>query len=172
MAGWIIQEYTKASGFFLAIDDHSRFIVAYRFMKTPNVKETMEALNDAFGRYGVPREILTDHGSQFYAVRGGVSTFDIFCLEKEIEHILASVRHTQPNGEVERKIRVVKEFLETLNYREKEGEEEEIESKIREWIDFHNYSRIHFAYRYNRFEDICVRRKVWFIPYLRFVSHI
>ena len=59
---------------FLAVDDHSRFIAAHRLMKTPNVKETMESLNESFGKYGMPREILTDHGSQFYSVRGGVSS--------------------------------------------------------------------------------------------------
>ncbi len=85
---------------FLAVDDHSRFIVAHRLMKNPNVRETMEALNEAFGKYGIPREILTDHGSQFYAVRGGVSTFDIFCFENEIKHILASVRHPQTRAAV------------------------------------------------------------------------
>jgi putative transposase len=156
---------------FLAVDDHSRFIVAYKLMRTPNVRETMESLNEAFGKYGIPREILTDHGSQFYAVRGGMSSFDLFCLENEINHILASVRHPQTNGKVERKMGIVKEFLETLDYRERKLSKEEIKTKIEEWIEFHNYSRIHFAYRYNSFGDISVRKKVWFIPYLRFVCH-
>ncbi len=96
----------------LVIDDHSRFILGYKTMKTPNVNDTFELLEELIKRYGTPREILTDHGSQFYAVRGGVSTFDIFCIEREIEHILAGVRHPQTNGKVERKFRTVKEYLE------------------------------------------------------------
>jgi len=156
---------------FLVIDDHSRFILAYKLMRKPNVRETMESLREAFGKYGIPREILTDHGSQFYAVRGGVSSFDLFCLENEIRHLLASVKHPQTNGKVERKMGIVKEFLETLDYRERRLTVEEMENELVKWIDFHNYSRIHFAYRYNRFGDLKVRKKVWFIPYLRFVCH-
>ncbi len=52
----------------LAVDDHSRFIVAFKLMKAPNVKDTIMTLNQAFQKYGVPREIITDHGTQFYAV--------------------------------------------------------------------------------------------------------
>ncbi len=66
---------------------------------------------------------------------------------------------------------IVKAFLGTLEYRERKLSTEEMKRKIGEWIEFHNYSRIHFAYRYNRFGDVPVRRKVWFIPYLRFVCH-
>ena len=100
----------------LVIDDHSRFIVAFKLMKTPNVKAPLNTLKQAFEKYGVPREIITDYGSRFYAVRGGVSTFDIFCLQNEIKHILERVKHPETNGKVERKMKEVKEFLASINY--------------------------------------------------------
>ena len=91
-------------------------------------------------------------------------------MEKERWQILGiSIRTI--NGKVERKMAVVKEFLETLDYRERRLSVEEMESELVKWIEFHNYSRIHFAYRCNRFGDLRVRKKVWFIPYLRFVCH-
>ena len=94
-----------------------------------------------------------------------------FCLENEIRHILASVRHPQTNGKVERKMGIVKEFLETLYYRERKLSDEEIKSELVKWTEFHNYSRIHFVYRHNRFGDLKVRKKVWFIQYLRSLCH-
>jgi len=156
----------------LVIDDHSRFILGYKTMKTPNVEDVLNLLEKLFSRYGVPREIITDHGSQFYAVRGGVSTFDIYCLEREIKHILAGVRHPQTNGKVERKFRTVKEYLEGKYGLElKELDKDTILQGLEDFVEYHNYSRIHFTYQYWRFGDVKVRKKVYFIPYLRFVTH-
>lgn len=63
------------------IDDHSRFIVGQKLMGTPNIDDALDLLNDCIGKYGPPKQILTDHGTQFYAVRGGIATFDIFCID-------------------------------------------------------------------------------------------
>ena len=38
-----------------------------------------------------PREILTDHGPQFWAVPRGDSSFDAYCHKKEIKHILGGI---------------------------------------------------------------------------------
>jgi len=43
--------------------------------------------------------------------------------------------------------------------------------KIGNWVVFHNYSRIHFTSQYYQFGEGIVRKKLWFIPYLRFVAH-
>ena len=118
----------------LVIDDHSRFIVGYKLMRTPNVDDVIDTLEGCFSIYGKPKQILTDHGTQFYATRGGISTFTMFCIENWIQHILASVRHPQTLGKVERKMCLVKEYLEKYGY-------------------------------------ISARRKVIFIPYLRYVTH-
>ena len=147
----------------LAVDDHSRFIVAFKLMKAPNVKDTIMTLNQAFQKYGVPREIITDHGTQFYSVRGGVSTFDIFCLQNEIKHILARVRHPETNGKVERKMRDVKEFLARINYSSSTLSPAELKKELADWVEFHNYSRIHFAYHYYQFGDVKLRKKFYFI---------
>ena len=159
----------------LVVDDHSRFIIGYRMMKTPNVEDTLDFLEECIGKYGVPREILTDHGTQFYSVRGGESTFDMYCLEKHIDHILASVKHPQTNGKVERKFGVLKEYLEIRGVLC--GEEytrvpdEEVEKEVDKYVEYHNYSRYHFTYERHTFGDFEKKRKVHFLPYLRFVCH-
>lgn len=141
-------------------------------MKTPNVNGTLELLEELIKIYGASVQILTDHGLQFYAVRGGVSTFDIFCLEREIEHILAGVRQPLTNGKVERNFRTIKEYLEEKYGMElKELGKDTLLQEIEDFAEYHNYSRIHFTYQYWRFGDVKVRKKVYFIPYLRFIIH-
>jgi transposase InsO family protein len=45
-------------------------------------------LDKAIHEYSKPREILTDHGSQFWSVRKGESGFDAYCQTNRIKHIL------------------------------------------------------------------------------------
>ena len=155
----------------LVIDDHSRFIVGWKLMESPNVEDTISTLRECFAKYGVPKQILTDHGSQFYAVRGGVSTFTMFCLENHIQHILAGVRHPQTCGKVERKLGIIKEQLERFGAAENRVPKIIISDIIQEFVQYHNYSRIHYTYKYYTCGDVKVKRKIHFIPFLRFAAH-
>ena len=54
-----------------------------------------------------PLELLTDHGSQFYANFGGMkadgmSKFQQYLIDRKINHILGRVHHPQTNGKIER----------------------------------------------------------------------
>jgi len=46
--------------------------------------------------------ILTDHGSQFYSVRRGESSFDAYCEAKGINHILGGIGKPTTLGKIER----------------------------------------------------------------------
>ena len=53
------------------------------------------------------REVITDHGTQFFANKmdkNGESecAFDTFLAKNEIKHILARVKHPQTNGKIEK----------------------------------------------------------------------
>ena len=152
------------------IDDHSRFIVGHKLMGTPNVDDALDLLNDCIGKYGPPKQILTDHGTQFYAVRGGISTFDIFCLDNYIKHILARIRHPQTNGKVERKIGVIKEYLDWKGLLEKRHPTVKISEELYEFCEYHNFSRYHFTYERYTFGDVEMKKKVAFIPFLGTMS--
>jgi len=70
-------------------------------------EHAISVLERAIARYGCPREILTDRGTQFYASEGerkekGVSRFEALLAEKGIRHILCRVNHPQTNGKLER----------------------------------------------------------------------
>jgi putative transposase len=73
-------------------DDHSRFITGSVKIWSPTGENAMTLLDRAVKRYGAPRQILTDQGTQFTPARGGISAFDRHCSELGIEHIMASVR--------------------------------------------------------------------------------
>ena len=156
---------------FMMIDDHSRFIIGHKLMKIPNVADVLDLLEQCMCEFGTPKQILTDHGAQFYHSRGGVTKFDMFCLENNIKHILASVKHPQTTGKVERKFGVIKDHLERKGVMDTRVPNEQVGSIIDEFVEYHNYSRYHFTYERYTFGDVEVRKKVAFLPYLRFVCH-
>jgi len=156
---------------FLIIDDHSRFIIGFKLMPSPNTEDALDLLDECIGKHGPPREILTDHGVQFYSTNNGISTFEMFCEEMGIKHIMASIRHPQTNGKVERKIGVVSEHLELHGLSKRRIPTEDIQRILERFTEYHNYSRWHFTYEYTTFGDIEKRRKVAFLPILRYGCH-
>jgi transposase InsO family protein len=82
-------------------DDHSRFITGSVKVWNPTGENAMLLLDKAVKRYGAPKQILTDQGTQFKPARGEVSEFDTHCSELGIEHITASVRRPTTCGKIE-----------------------------------------------------------------------
>jgi putative transposase len=82
-------------------DDHSRFITGSVKIWNPTGENAMMLLDKAVKRYGTPRQILTDQGTQFTPARGEISAFDRHCAELCIEHIMASVRRPTTCGKIE-----------------------------------------------------------------------
>jgi len=82
------------------MDDASRLIVGYGVFQDPTAENTIQVLKHAIAKYGHPREILTDRGSQFYANEGerrekGISQFETYLAEQGIKHLLCRVSHPQ-----------------------------------------------------------------------------
>ncbi|GFV29451.1 uncharacterized protein K02A2.6 [Trichonephila clavipes] len=50
--------------FFLIVDAHSKWLEVYP-MKVTTTKKTIECLRDSFARFGLPRVLVSDNGSQF-----------------------------------------------------------------------------------------------------------
>ncbi|WP_321505948.1 DDE-type integrase/transposase/recombinase [uncultured Methanoregula sp.] len=87
------------------MDDSSRLITCYGVFDAPTTENTITVLNQGFKDYGTPREILTDHGTQFVSARNrehAHHTFGEFLNHHNINHILAGVKHPQTNGKIER----------------------------------------------------------------------
>lgn len=136
------KEFRKGGPYLLTfIDDHSRFVLASSVIDDATGYQVMRMLDKAIALFGKPRQILTDHGTQFYAVRGGTSEFDIRCRELGIKHIMAAVRKPTTNGKVERWHRTFNEEF----YSRLEGYFEDARQKLPGFLEWYNTGRPHWA---------------------------
>jgi putative transposase len=128
-------------------DDHSRFITGSMKIWNPTGENAILLLERAVKRFGVPRQILTDQGTQFKPARGGTSEFALCCSELGIEHITASVRRPTTIGKIEA-------FHKAY----------ELESHLfqRHWsfIRYYNHTRPHEALDYLTPAEIYLKQKV------------
>jgi transposase InsO family protein len=83
------------------MDDHSRFIVSYGLHASQSAALVLEVLRAGLTSYGAPEEILTDNGTQYVTWRGK-SRFTRELEKRGIKQIVASPRHPQTLGKVER----------------------------------------------------------------------
>ena len=123
------------------IDDKSRYILA----SEPTVHATSEhvigVLSDCFEKFGVPRMILSDHGTQWCANNGGDSRFDEFCERWDVKHIMGQVRKPTTQGKVERwhgSIRREADLPQSTTL-------EEYTALIRDYADFYDEIRPHWS---------------------------
>ena len=87
------------------LDDASRLITCYGVFDSATNENTIRVLRKGFTEYGIPDEILTDHGTQLVTAKNREKAkhkFKEFLKENGVRHILARVRHTQTNGKIER----------------------------------------------------------------------
>ena len=78
------------------LDDRSRFITGSVKIWNPTGENAMLLLDRAVKRYGAPKQILTDQGTQFKPARGEISAFDIHCIDWELSilrPVFAGQRH-------------------------------------------------------------------------------
>lgn len=83
------------------IDDCSRYCFGIRKFKTMTTAGVISYLEDLFKINGVPRELLTDNGSEF----GGIcrtSQFDKWCERRNIKHIRSRIHKPTTTGKIER----------------------------------------------------------------------
>ncbi|MBY0230954.1 MAG: DDE-type integrase/transposase/recombinase [Gemmataceae bacterium] len=83
------------------MDDHSRFITAYGLHATQSAALVLEVLRAGIASHGAPQEILTDNGSQYVTWRGK-SQFSRELEKRGIRQVVASPRHPQTLGKIER----------------------------------------------------------------------
>lgn len=121
------------------LDDHSRFLVSwglYRFQTTANVLEVFRA---GVEKHGLPKEVLTDNGRQYYTWRGK-SKFTKVLLKLGIRHIRSRPYHPQTCGKIESFWRnLLQECLTQVPL----ASFEEAKNKIGEYIEFYNFKRPH-----------------------------
>ena len=121
------------------LDDHSRFVVGYGIHATASgalVRETMLA---AVANFGAPQEVLTDNGTQYVTWRGK-SEFAKLLEQRGIRQIVATPRHPETLGKVERFWGTLwRECVETAVFRGLD----DARRRIGLFIDYYNFQRPH-----------------------------
>ena len=155
------------------IDDHSRFITGFKICTgVPTIDDIVASLEYAFSIYGMPRQILTDRGSQFVAnIPGAVSTFDLWCHTVGIHHIKAGRKKPTTIGKVEKWHDVLKKECISKASEEVLKDVTLLENCCLDYIHYYNYSRPHFIHDIYDFYGISKRRRILIIPFLRYAIH-
>jgi transposase InsO family protein len=83
------------------IDDCSRYVPAASLNPESTTDIVLETLKEALSAGRTPKQILSDHGTQFWS-NDGPGRFTNFCMNHGIEHILGSTGKPTTQGKIER----------------------------------------------------------------------
>jgi transposase InsO family protein len=121
-------------------DDHSSMILSAEVRGTCTTDDVIEILSKTVRLFGAPKQILSDHGVQWYSVRGGVSRFDKWCSEQGIEHIMGRIAKPTTQGKIERWHGTV---IEEAQLPPKGSGASEYRKAVLRYMEFYNNSRPH-----------------------------
>ncbi|MBI3623957.1 transposase, partial [Candidatus Pacearchaeota archaeon] len=89
------------------IDDASRFVPSHGEFGNANTENSLKVFKKGL-KYGIPRQVMSDHGTQFE------NQFTEGIKEVGSKHIKARVKHPQSNGKAERVIQTIKKLWNEL----------------------------------------------------------
>jgi len=95
-------ELEKGKQLISYIDDASRYIVGIGMFDSATTDNALLVLKASVEQYGLPKQIMTDHGSQFCTDEDRVFRFSETLKGMGIQHIMARVKRPQSNGKEER----------------------------------------------------------------------
>jgi transposase InsO family protein len=121
------------------MDDHSRFLVSYGLHACQSTALVLEVFRAGLTNHGVPEEVLTDNGSQYVTWRGK-SAFSKELEKRGIRHVVASPRHPQTLGKIERFWGTLwRECLESAVFIDLA----DAQKRVGHFIDHYNFQRPH-----------------------------
>ncbi|GBM69241.1 Uncharacterized protein K02A2.6 [Araneus ventricosus] len=94
--------------FLLIVDSHSKWLEVYP-MKITTTKKTIECLRDSFARFGLPRVLVSDNGSQFTSYE-----FQRFMQSNGIKHKTSAPFKPSSNGQAEPYVATLKQSLRAM----------------------------------------------------------
>jgi transposase InsO family protein len=135
------KEFEKGRYMLSVKDDHSSAILAADVRETCTTEDVTEILEKAIKLFGPPKQILSDHGTQFTSdPKSENHGFRLWCSENKIEHIMGRVRKPTTQGKVERWNGSV---LEEADLPPKGSSVEDYRKAVAEYMEFYNNDRPH-----------------------------
>ena len=121
------------------MDDYSRFLVGFGLHASSSGAMVRETLEAAIANHGAPEEVLTDNGAQYKTWRGK-SAFTKLLERRGIQQIVASPRHPQTLGKIERFWGTLwRECVQQAVFRDLDDARE----RVRLFVDHYNFQRTH-----------------------------
>ncbi len=135
------------------LDDSSRKILSAGEYDQRSAEASIELLDEAYEQYNEVRpirEVITDHGTEFYANKRDKDgeadhSFENYCKEKGIKQLLCKYNHPQSNGKIEKWF----DTYEKHRYRF---------DSIDEFIDWYNEVKPHFSLDLRTPEEVFWKR--------------
>ncbi len=124
------------------IDDHSRLCLASYVSEDQKTDSWIKLLEQLVEKYGIPKAILHDHGSQFVAPATNKLSkeFSEFIDKYGIRSVRARVRHPQTCGKVERMQQTLQNECRDLVHTDNTSE---LHEAFEAWKEFYNKVRPH-----------------------------
>ena len=113
-------------------DDASRLATGSGEFQNATTENALKVFDEAVARWGHPKQLMTDHGTQFCSDEEHAFRFTEHLREKGVEHILARVKHPQSNGKLERLVLTMKGLIEW-------------KGSLEEAVRFYNEQRPHMS---------------------------
>jgi len=101
----------KRKQYILYEDDTSRLITGYGKFRNATSDNSIKVFDDAVEKFGQPKQVMSDHGTQFCANEDKEYKFEEHLRSKGVKLIKARVKHPQSNGKIERLIFTIKGLL-------------------------------------------------------------
>ncbi len=126
------------------LDDHSRYVTGSQIFSEGTADNAIWLLAQAIHEYDKPREILTDHGSQFWSIRRGESSLHAYCHQQKIKHILGGIGKPTTLGKIERWFRTYDLKHSRFQFHSK-------------FVEYYNWERPHMSLNYSTPTDVYFR---------------
>ena len=129
------------------LDDASRMILAAGEFDNATAESSIKLLDEAYRKYlhiTPIREVITDHGSQFYANKRDKKgeakhSFEEYCKQRGIKQTLCKYNHPQSNGKMEK-------WFDTYNRHRDDFD------SIQEFVDWYNRIGPHMSLNFDELE--------------------
>ncbi len=124
------------------LDDHSRYSLCLEAMENQRYERFYPVFTRVLQEFGLPREILCDHGKPWSDSKGGITQFDVWMMQVGILPIHGRMLHPQTQGKEERFHRTMK--AELLKHRPM-LDLGDAQKAFTSWRQEYNYERPHEA---------------------------
>lgn len=86
------------------LDDYSRYLIVLAAAGSTRIECVKQPLIAAFSEYGIPQEMLMDHGTPWWnpQTTGGMTQLSLWLMRQGIGLRWSGIRHPQTQGKVER----------------------------------------------------------------------